>query len=572
MPIKVYFNSEIHRFAKLPIDLKALTDTITSTFRAQLPSSWIVQHTDEDGDLIMITHDCDYKELQEQELKNPSHMFKLIISSVCHSEKISNPSMASLQPNKKDESFELIPTISQDNREKTADADFILNFVGQNQLIEVLPRADPQPQNEGSNLLSTNKRVEEESNMDNYQIESSPKVNEPKMDSKKPMKNRRPKKEKIEELSEEQLKALEIMKIFKGMMRAQRKGDTESVVKHRGELIAKAPELKVKLDALFEAIDQGKDQKELKQLCRILKKECKGLYGQSEKAEQEKEKSCKRQKRVSKPKQGYDQDFSIQELSEQQIRLFTNFQTFRGLIKAYKKGEFDKIAEYQVTLELAVPELKTELNQLSQVLVQEGSQKAINSAANNLRTQFVQKFFPEGKVEMTKQFKCWKRVQKGIIKEQRKNHDNFLPELTKQQLKIFQNKAMFNDMILAYKAGDTQRMLECRNKLEAEVPELKSILDSMSQTFLEGADYSEVRKSMRAMKMDFIDQFFPQGLRLFRNQWKHYRESLTRECKTELRDKKTGWFWSAFSRRTNINEPLNERRDQSSILLEVASK
>ena len=82
MPVKVYFQDEIHRFAKLSGNLSALLETLTSSFNHQLPSSWTVKYMDCDGDDITLTHDRDYAELLQAESNDSALTVKLTIIPV----------------------------------------------------------------------------------------------------------------------------------------------------------------------------------------------------------------------------------------------------------------------------------------------------------------------------------------------------------------------------------------------------------------------------------------------------------------------------------------------------------
>ena len=138
MAIKICFNNQIHRFSKLPSDLKALISVITTTFSDQLPKSWSIYYVDSDGDKITVSHDQSYQELVEAELKDASISVKIYVEA----------SEAPIASHTSISDIKL--TISQNQREKTAQADHNnQSDLYQQQSNEVEPRACPQPLDEG---------------------------------------------------------------------------------------------------------------------------------------------------------------------------------------------------------------------------------------------------------------------------------------------------------------------------------------------------------------------------------------------------------------------------------------
>jgi hypothetical protein len=77
MALKVCFNHQIHRISKLPVNFKALIETVTYLFEGQLPPRWTLQYVDADGDTIMLSDESDFRNLIEDELENSSKSVKL---------------------------------------------------------------------------------------------------------------------------------------------------------------------------------------------------------------------------------------------------------------------------------------------------------------------------------------------------------------------------------------------------------------------------------------------------------------------------------------------------------------
>jgi hypothetical protein len=77
MALKVCFNHQIHRISKLPVNFKALIETVTYLFQGQLPQRWTLQYVDVDGDTIMLSDESDFRNLIEDELDNSSRSVKI---------------------------------------------------------------------------------------------------------------------------------------------------------------------------------------------------------------------------------------------------------------------------------------------------------------------------------------------------------------------------------------------------------------------------------------------------------------------------------------------------------------
>ena len=63
---KICFNNQIHKVVNLPGDLKAFKTLVTHFFGLQLPTQWKLQYVDEDGDVITVANDFDYKAFMEE--------------------------------------------------------------------------------------------------------------------------------------------------------------------------------------------------------------------------------------------------------------------------------------------------------------------------------------------------------------------------------------------------------------------------------------------------------------------------------------------------------------------------
>jgi hypothetical protein len=63
---KICFNNRIHKVVSLPNDLKAFKTLVTHFFGLQLPTAWKLQYVDEDGDVITVANDFDYKAFLEE--------------------------------------------------------------------------------------------------------------------------------------------------------------------------------------------------------------------------------------------------------------------------------------------------------------------------------------------------------------------------------------------------------------------------------------------------------------------------------------------------------------------------
>ena len=473
MPVKVYFNEEIHRFTKLPENLKALTQLITSTFKSELPPAWKLQYTDQDGDLVMLTHEHDYQELLTTESQDSSQdsslTFKLYI--------IANQGMISAN--------------SQNNREKTAQADHTTMYVDQNRqhTIEVIPQAYPQPQYEGPIILSLTER---EDNEDTPFIDGKPIHN---------------------------------CVLCEGC-------GTNPIVGVRYKC-------NTCLQFNFcEICEETKDHRHpfLKLKQPYQDKMCEGSeswFGGSH----------------------------LDEPTEQQIRIFKNLATFKRMAKAYKSGCIKEIHEHRAHLDHEIPELKPMLDRAFQVIAEEGERKKVKQALNEVKDQFMMQFFPEGKWKLFKQWWHWKRVQK---EKRREAEINAPKELTEQQIKILSNKATFEEMYHAYNRANTQKMDECRTKIEEEVPDLKPFFDKVWKVIADGGDRKKVKQTIHDMKQDFMIQFFPQGIWKTLKQYKQWKQSCEKKTNPTGDCSYFGWFWGFFKRRSNENMEslLIEKKNQ----------
>ena len=92
MTIKVCYQNQIHRFSKLPVSFKALTDSVTRLFEAQLPNEWALQYVDSDGDSVMLSSENDFKNLVEEELGSSKRSVKVHVIS------LNDLSLSQIQP------------------------------------------------------------------------------------------------------------------------------------------------------------------------------------------------------------------------------------------------------------------------------------------------------------------------------------------------------------------------------------------------------------------------------------------------------------------------------------------
>jgi len=79
MALKVCFNNQIHRIAKIPTTYQALIQTVAFLFENQLPPRWTLQYVDSDGDSIMLSDENDFKNLVEEELEGSNKSIKIYI-------------------------------------------------------------------------------------------------------------------------------------------------------------------------------------------------------------------------------------------------------------------------------------------------------------------------------------------------------------------------------------------------------------------------------------------------------------------------------------------------------------
>ena len=70
--LKFCFQNEIHKCSKLPIDFKALVESIQTVFKGHLISSFELQYEDSDGDRIMLSNQEDFESLLQSELNSKS--------------------------------------------------------------------------------------------------------------------------------------------------------------------------------------------------------------------------------------------------------------------------------------------------------------------------------------------------------------------------------------------------------------------------------------------------------------------------------------------------------------------
>jgi len=164
MAIKVCFNNQTHRIAKLPSTYGALLETIKLIFDNQLPQRWTLQYLDTDGDSIMLSDENDFKNLVEDEIATSNKTIKVFVYPLNELgkrasedfqviEKVEEPKIEEpkveepkqeAQENVETEKIETqVSEISQNQEEKPSQSE---EKIKEN---EVEPQGTPQPKIEG---------------------------------------------------------------------------------------------------------------------------------------------------------------------------------------------------------------------------------------------------------------------------------------------------------------------------------------------------------------------------------------------------------------------------------------
>ena len=510
MPVKVYFGQEIHRFTKLPANLKALHQTITSAFTLQLPPTWNICYTDSEGDSITLAHEEDYTELLETELKEPSSMVKFYIISVqdvnsslldnenkvdrkesyevigdearaqleaCKTQKASEEEEKLLED---EAQFHELP--SQNNREETANADQKAYKLGQ-QIQEVNPRAHPQPQDEGNSASSF------------------------------PCKKKRIQREERKDLTEDQQKALQTMNLYKSMKKLLKAGDIPELKEYREQLEKIAPELKPALASLFEITFETKDRRKMKEANKLVKQQIIEFYCSQDdmKACRESRNGGKSQRDSTKEERKIGECEGLKAQNEQQLNAFKPLDDFKGMINAYKKGCKQKLNDYRQNFEKD-PELKPIIDELFKSLYEQNEQKTIRDAIESAKFQIKQHYGLKRRERGLRQSRHCNSAQKGDEEENEFNGEKSGQEgLSEQKIRLFENMATYKNLMNAYRKGDAVQVSEYCMKLEEEVPELKPILIKISQAISEGGDKKKIEMTIKEVRIQLKKQFCLDG-------------------------------------------------------------
>ena len=504
MPIKVYFGQEIHRFTKLPVTLKALLQTITSAFTSQLPQMWNICYTDSEGDYITLAHEQDYIELLETESKDPSSIFKFYITQIQNVnsslsdnenklhrkdsyEVIGDEARAQLEASKvqkvsEDENERLKDEVqlhelpSQNNREETAIADHQAYKLGQ-QIQEDHPQAHPQPQDEGNlSSISSYKRKPRE-------------------------------REERKDLTEDQQKSLQIMKIYKNMKGPSKAGNTVELKKYREELEKIAPELKPALASLFEITSETKDRRKIKEANKLVKQQIVDFYCSQDDQKGYRDSRNDNKSRRGSVKEERKNDERLKEQNEQQPNAQKSLDDFKGIIDAYKRGDNQKLNNYRDSFE-KVPELKPVIDELFKNLYEQNDQRIVRDAIRSAKLQIKQHYGLERRGRDSRQSKRCESAQKGEKKNGGKDSQE---EPSQQKILLFENMATYKGLINAYRKGDAVQVSKCSMTLEEEVPELKPILMKISQAISEGGDKKKVEMTIKEVKIELKKHFCPDG-------------------------------------------------------------
>ena len=108
MSLKYCFQNEIHKTFNLPPDYPSLIQEIRSLFVQKLPSQFIIQYQDADGDRIVISTNQEYLMMVSHELPNLSSSIKIFVTSLDSLPEISKINTSTPRSSSSNGSFEVV--------------------------------------------------------------------------------------------------------------------------------------------------------------------------------------------------------------------------------------------------------------------------------------------------------------------------------------------------------------------------------------------------------------------------------------------------------------------------------
>ena len=426
MPVKVYFNDEIHRFTKLPDNLQTLNELITYTFKSQLTSAWTITSTDQQGNDHAITHDEDYAELLKIEHNNTALTLKLRITLAPqpqeklleHTVESSRGEWLSSQYLSKDEddsSSSSSETLKDIKLSNTSKAEVTESY--QRDIEEQTPSANEESIINRESLEKSKRNLSWISDLENNLsldlFESTIREEEEN-------------KSNITNMDDLQADFLRAHDPIRGPCRFQRTLIVNGKLVHfyvkcRGCGLTPIVGIRYKCSVCpdynlcetcedtithnhallkIKTLDVAEDESRRRPYPHKLNNEEARPHENNE----EEEKSLKEALK-------YSDNFT-----EAQIRVFKNVKTAKEMAKAFKCRNVQKIADCRAKLEADLPEIKIIIDPLFQAIYEDSDSKRIKQIIHNMREQLLYLYFPEGKWSFFKKWYQWKRLENESCK------------------------------------------------------------------------------------------------------------------------------------------------------------
>ena len=293
---------------------------------------------------------------------------------------------------------------------------------------EDIPRADPQPQNEGTCVISHKRNKGEMSRKD---------------------------------LTGDQKEIFKAKRLSKMLRKSVKSGNAQGVKTYCQELAKIIPGLQL----LMRAILDEKENQKVREMLKEAKNQMKQLYHTDKK----------------RTAHGEENDClsDLEKPTEEEIHTFRSMEAFKALVKSYRRGEGEEINSFHLALE-SFPQLKLILEPLLQTLISEDDQKKKREAIKNTKRELKKHYSLEGKSKLSKQWKIWAKTQKQERKASRTkltDGDTEAPlELTVDQIKLFGEIIFFKSIIKAAKKNNASKFDELRAQLEG-YSEFKALAD-----------------------------------------------------------------------------------------------
>ena len=532
MPVKLYLDNKIHSFAKLPSNLTAFVESITTVFGSWLPLSWNVQYVCDDGNEMTITQETDYSRLLEVESQKSSSSIDLYLIRVNQQdgnvlstpnkeikEEIHNQMMNSqqneliafevegneeTQQKEVDQNFNQLS--SQNQVEKTAQTDYNVILNDRQQFNEVYPQGYSQPQNESDLSILTKAKRERSSISDSSR--------------------------KVFQMNDLLHDLIEIQD-FKGdeSMENASLVHINTVCKGCGMQPIVGIRYKCSVCHKFDFCGTCEDTKAHPH-----------NFLKVRRLEEGKE-NFKKDKKMMKKRQ--------EPLNEEEIAMFKAMKKIHKLIHHFQKRDNIKMIKCCEKLIILLPEIKPKLDSLLAAIEQPENQEDIMRNFKDLKLYVSEKYDPEGKFKFKKSPKHEKRMRKD---GHHQKNQMLKEEITEQQISLLKNALALKEMFRAYRRQDEQRLNEYRAKIEQEVPELKTMLDNAFYVMADGQKRKKVEKAFQKIKAEFKARFFPGGKPFKLLEHMNIAEGECKRHSHDHRDRKH------HKKRDNSNEPQNRKK------------